>query len=77
MLLPVLSKGEKKYSGWKGMSFKGREVPKVLTSGNHEAIRMWRMRQSLEKTRRLRPDLLETARMTDEQCAILRQIEEE
>jgi tRNA (guanine37-N1)-methyltransferase len=59
------------------MSFRGREVPEVLTSGNHAAIRVWRMRQSLEKTRRLRPDLLKTARMTDEQCAMLREIEEE
>ncbi len=39
--------------------FRGREVPPVLLSGNHEQIRDWRARQALRKTREARPDLLE------------------
>jgi tRNA (guanine37-N1)-methyltransferase len=38
--------------------FRGWTVPEVLLSGNHEEIRRWRQRLSLEKTRRNRPDLL-------------------
>src|SRR3954465_1841923 len=39
--------------------FRGWRVPDVLLSGNHGAIAKWRHEQALEKTRRLRPDLLE------------------
>ena len=38
--------------------FRGWKVPEVLLSGNHEEIRRWRKRAALEKTARLRPDLL-------------------
>ena len=40
-------------------SFRGWDVPEVLMSGNHEAIRRWRREKALEKTRRNRPDLLD------------------
>ena len=40
-------------------SFNGMEVPAVLLSGNHGAVDRWRREQSLERTCRLRPDLLE------------------
>ena len=47
--------------------FRGWKVPEVLIGGNHEQIRQWRGEAALEKTRRLRPDLLErTARDADE-----------
>jgi tRNA (guanine37-N1)-methyltransferase len=39
---------------WRGMS-----VPEVLLSGNHAEIEKWRKDQSLERTRRIRPDLLD------------------
>lgn len=39
--------------------YKGLKVPDVLLSGNHAEIEKWRKEQALEKTRRLRPDLLE------------------
>ena len=39
--------------------FDGNKVPDVLLSGNHEAVRRWRMEKALEETRRLRPDLLD------------------
>ena len=38
--------------------FRGQEVPPVLLSGNHEAVRRFRTEQSVELTRRRRPDLL-------------------
>lgn len=44
--------------------FRGMAVPDVLLSGNHAVIDEWRRRQSLERTARLRPDLLECANMT-------------
>lgn len=38
--------------------YKGLKVPDVLLSGNHATIGKWRKEQSLDRTRRLRPDLL-------------------
>lgn len=35
----------------------GMKVPEVLLGGNHGQIRAWRREQSIEKTRRIRPDL--------------------
>ncbi len=39
--------------------FRGVSVPDVLLSGNHGEIAKWRQKQSLEITRKMRPDLLE------------------
>jgi tRNA (guanine37-N1)-methyltransferase len=36
----------------------GMAVPEVLLGGNHAAIEKWRQQQALERTRRMRPDLL-------------------
>jgi tRNA (guanine37-N1)-methyltransferase len=38
--------------------FRGRGVPDILVSGNHEAVRTWRRAAALERTRARRPDLL-------------------
>lgn len=43
----------------KPAQWREREVPAVLLSGNHGAIAEWRREQQLERTRRMRPDLLE------------------
>lgn len=40
------------------VEFRGWKVPEVLLSGDHEEIRRWRRAAALEKTARLRPDLL-------------------
>ncbi len=40
-------------------SFEGQDVPPVLVSGNHQAVREWRLRESLRRTHDRRPDLLE------------------
>lgn len=39
-------------------SFRGLDVPEVLLSGDHGAVDRWRREQALDRTRRLRPDLL-------------------
>ncbi len=39
--------------------FRGQSVPKVLLSGNHAEIEKWRHEKRVEKTRLVRPDLLE------------------
>jgi tRNA (guanine37-N1)-methyltransferase len=41
------------------VEFRGWRVPDILMSGNHAVIAEWRRQQALEKTRRVRPDLLE------------------
>lgn len=41
--------------------FRGMEVPAVLLSGDHGAVDRWRRQQQLERTARLRPDLLQAA----------------
>jgi tRNA (guanine37-N1)-methyltransferase len=48
-------------------SYQGMEVPEVLRSGDHGRIARWRREQSLERTRRLRPDLLAWADLTPEE----------
>ena len=42
----------------KPAAWRGLEVPPVLLSGNHGAIAAWRHDQQVERTRRVRPDLL-------------------
>lgn len=51
--------------------FNGMKVPEVLLSGHHENIRRWRLEQSLLKTYRQRPDLLENRNFTKEELQIL------
>jgi len=45
--------------------FRGWKAPDVLLNGNHEEIRRFRKSAALEKTRRLRPDLLAEAELGD------------
>jgi tRNA (guanine37-N1)-methyltransferase len=40
-------------------NYKGWEVPEILTSGNTPKVEAWREEKALERTRKLRPDLLE------------------
>ncbi len=46
--------------------YRGWDVPDVLVSGNHALIARWRREESLRRTFERRPDLLETAELTDE-----------
>ena len=34
------------------------KVPNVLLNGNHKKISEWRLKKSIEKTKKVRPDLL-------------------
>jgi len=50
-----------------------RRVPSVLLGGDHEAIRQWRLKQSIGRTWLRRPDLLAVMTLNDEQNALLEQ----
>ena len=54
--------------------FMGKSVPEVLLSGHHANIAKWRREQSLERTARLRPDLLANAVLTKNDHSFLRKI---
>ena len=45
----------------------GREIPQILTSGNHEKVRLWRRKQSLLRTRERRPDMYEKLDLSSKQ----------
>jgi tRNA (guanine37-N1)-methyltransferase len=51
--------------------WRGHAVPPVLLSGDHAAIARWRRAQSLGRTARRRPDLLDRAALTDADRALL------
>ncbi|MBR5429005.1 MAG: tRNA (guanosine(37)-N1)-methyltransferase TrmD [Firmicutes bacterium] len=51
--------------------FEGREVPAVLQEGDHAKIAAWRRQRSLENTYRFRPELLESAPLSEEDAAFL------
>ncbi|WP_307982936.1 tRNA (guanosine(37)-N1)-methyltransferase TrmD [uncultured Senegalimassilia sp.] len=55
-------------------TFNGMQVPAVLLSGNHGAVDRWRREQSLERTYRLRPDLLEGMELPDADRAFLQSL---
>lgn len=56
--------------------FRGLGVPEVLLSGNHQQIARWRRRMALQRTWLKRPDLLATARMSEEDRKFLRELAE-
>ncbi|MBM6552148.1 tRNA (guanosine(37)-N1)-methyltransferase TrmD [Marinomonas ostreistagni] len=51
----------------------GEPVPPVLLSGNHEAIRRWRLKQKLGRTWQRRPDLLQDLELDKEQQKLLKE----
>lgn len=55
----------------------GRQVPDVLLSGHHAAIRRWRLKQSLGRTWQRRPDLLAGKQLDAEQQQLLDEFIEE
>jgi tRNA (guanine37-N1)-methyltransferase len=56
------------YRGWK--------VPVELLSGNHALIARWRREQSILRTQKKRPDLLETAPLSDKEKRLIKTIKE-
>ncbi len=54
--------------------FRGRAVPEVLTSGDHGRVARWRRAQSLWRTMRKRPDLIEArGGLSDQDRAVLQE----
>jgi len=54
--------------------YRGMAVPDVLLSGDHAEIARWRRRESLRRTLQRRPDLLDTAELSDEDRKLLDQL---
>jgi tRNA (guanine37-N1)-methyltransferase len=57
--------------------FEGLTVPPILSSGNHAEVAAWRHREALRRTLHRRPDLLESAPLTDADRAELERLREE
>ena len=57
--------------------FMGREVPEILLSGHHANIDKWRREQSIIRTYRKRPDMLEGAVLSDKERKFLESLKEE
>ena len=57
--------------------FNGLTVPAVLTSGHHEAVRKWRLKEALRRTLGRRPDLLRARRMSREEAGLLDEVRSE
>ncbi|MGH2463927.1 MAG: tRNA (guanosine(37)-N1)-methyltransferase TrmD, partial [Candidatus Limnocylindrales bacterium] len=57
--------------------FEGREVPAILSSGDHGAVRRWRRREALRRTLERRPDLLADRVLGPEDRTLLGELESE
>jgi tRNA (guanine37-N1)-methyltransferase len=56
-------------------SFEGEDVPPILVSGDHGAVRRWRLRESLRRTLERRPDLLAARNLSPDERRILDDLE--
>jgi tRNA (guanine37-N1)-methyltransferase len=54
--------------------FRGWRIPDVLLSGNHAQIALWRRREALRRTLKLRPDLLSKADLSQDDLAFLNEL---
>ena len=59
------------------VEFEGKEVPFVLTNGNHEEIRKYNLKMSLKETYLYRKDLLDNKTLNDEEKKMLQEIVDE
>ena len=57
--------------------YHGITVPEVLVSGHHKNIEKWQREKSLEKTLKVRPELLEKAELTKEDEGFLEKLKSE
>ncbi|MDD5176679.1 MAG: tRNA (guanosine(37)-N1)-methyltransferase TrmD [Sterolibacterium sp.] len=57
--------------------YAGMRVPEVLLSGNHERIRLWRLKQALGRTWRRRPELIERRLLNREETSLLEEFRRE
>ena len=56
--------------------YDGDEVPQILFSGNHEAVRKYRLKESLKITKEKRYDLFSKKEFTKEELKLIKEIEE-
>lgn len=54
--------------------FCGYKVPEVLLSGHHKNIQQWRRNKAIEKTCRVRPELLQNVSLSDEDKSVVENI---
>lgn len=59
------------------IEYDGKTVPEVLLSGHHKNIQTWRLKQSLLKTMKKRPDLLMHRTFTKEESKVWKEIQDE
>ena len=57
--------------------FRGMGIPPVLVSGNHGEVDRWRRREALRRTLERRPDLLETAALSEDDRGMLDELRAE
>ena len=57
--------------------YMGLKVPDILLSGHHENVDKWRRERSIERTFRLRPDLLSDASLTKKEQKFLASLKEQ
>jgi tRNA (guanine37-N1)-methyltransferase len=57
--------------------FDGVGVPAVLTSGHHEAVRKWRLKEALRRTLARRPELIEGRAMSREEAKLMAELHAE
>lgn len=55
-------------------NYRNLEIPAILNSGNHQEIARWRRNKALEKTWRVRPELLDKIELTKEDKAFLKKL---
>ena len=53
--------------------YKGKKVPDVLLSGDHEKVNEWKLANSLWVTREKRPDLFKQLQLSEKEMILLRQ----
>ncbi len=58
-------------------SYQGQDVPAVLLSGDHQAIKQWRLQQRLGQTWLKRPDLLAKKELSDHENGLLNKFKSE
>ena len=52
-------------------SFRGWDVPQILLSGNHKEINDWRRKQSIIRTSKRRPDIIDVSELTSDELKLL------
>ena len=55
----------------------GKKVPAILLSGHHANIEKWRREQSVIRTAKNRPDLLEKAELTEKEKKLAEEVQKE